>query len=339
MARGGGGGGGHSGGGHSSRGFSGGGHSSSHRGSSSSFSSHRGSSSRPSSGYRPSPGPRPWGGSRTVVHNTYVNNGGYRHRRYNSYNGSILWPFLELVIIFIALFILLSIKTVLIDSALYGSSGGAIPKSTYQREPLPVSASTSINEWFEDDWNWIGTGNETKKALREFQKETGVQIFLSITPNTNGKSIRDYAEEVYNDKFGNDSGHAVFVWYERDNGYGNGDGNYETYLLVGNAASAVLDDEAVEIVLCYFDQNYANSSLNEDELLANTFSKSAERIMHVTKSPMVTIIILIGVIVALVIALKIIKEKNRRKKEEAAETERILNTKIDDIDTFESKIE
>ena len=219
-------------------------------------------------------------------------------------------------------------------------SSGSVTKSTIQREPLPATASTTINEWFEDDWNWVGTGNSLKNGLRYFQQETGVQVYVLITDSMYGHdSMSALANAVYDDVFGTDEGHAVFVWYEGDDGTGNGDGHYSTYLCVGIAAGAVLDDEAIEIVLDYFDQCYADMSLTEDQLLGQTFIKAADHMMTVTKSPIGAIVILLLGAAILLIIFFILKAKFARDKERAAERQRLLETPLEHISVEDKTLE
>lgn len=304
MGRGGGGGGHRSGGGGGHR--SGGGHSSSHRGGS--YSSHHSSSGFHST-YRPRP----------AVHNHYYGGGySYGYRRGGGSGAIAVLVAVVVLIIFVS-----------IVGAMLASSYG-VTKSTIQREPLPRTAYSQINDWFEDDWNWVGTGNNLVKGLRYFQQETGVQVYVVITDDMQGcSSMEQLANAVYDDVFGNDEGHAVFVWYEPGDMYGNGNGNYHTYLCVGVAAGAVLDSEAVEIVLDYFDQYYADTSLSEDELLGRTFTKAADRMMTVTKSPVGTIVILLVVLAIFVVVFSILKAKFKRDKERAEEQQQILNTPLE----------
>lgn len=304
MGRGGGGGG-HSGGGHSSFSRSGGGHSSSHRGGAS---SHRGGSSSLGSFH---------GG-----HHTYR----YHGTTYVLRSASWVWYFAIAIVIFIC------IMNTRPDTSF------SIQRSTVQRQPLPASASTTINKWFSDDWGWLGSGKTTTDGLRYFQQKTGVQVYVVVTDDLAGRSIERYADEVYNDVFGTDEGHAVFVWYEGHSSYSDdGDGNYKTWLQVGTAAGAVLDDEAIEIVLDFFDQCYATDSLNEDELMGRTFHYAADRMMTVTKSPLGIIIVTSLVFVTAVVVLAIVKAVLKRNKEKAEERQRILNTPLESASTAEDK--
>lgn len=300
MGRGGGGGGGHSGGGHSSFSRSGGGHSSSHRGHSSSSSFH-GSS-----------------------HHSYRSHG----TTYVLRSASWVWYFAIAVVIFICI----------MNSR--PDTSFSIQRSTVQRQPLPASASTSINQWFSDDWGWLGSGKTTVDGLRYFQQKTGVQVYVVVTDDLAGRSIERYADDVYNEVFGTDEGHAVFVWYEGHSAYSDdGDGYYRTWLQVGTAAGAVLDDEAVEIVLDFFDQCYATDSYNEDEVMGNTFRYAADRMMTVTKSPVGTTIVAVLVLATAVVVLVIVKAIFKRSKEKAEERQRILNTPLESAATEDKTLE
>lgn len=211
-----------------------------------------------------------------------------------------------------------------------GDSYGGVTKSSIKREPLPASSSTHIDAWFRDDWDWIGTGQKTKDGLRYFEKKTGVQVYVVITPTMDGMTPEQYARNTYTEVFGNDEGHAVFLWYEPDDGTGNGSSQWETWLDVGSAAKSVIDDEATEIILDYF-ETYYYSDYSEDQMLNLMFTKSADRMMDVTTNPVIYIFIIAGLIVLIIVAFKVWSAVKKRKSQEREEAAKIINTPLEHL--------
>lgn len=50
-----------------------------------------------------------------------------------------------------------------------------------------------------------------------------------------------------------------------------------------------MDNEAVSILADYLDRYYNDSSVSEEEIFSNAFAKTADRIMTVTRSPVVPV--------------------------------------------------
>lgn len=322
MGRGGGGGGHGGGGGRSSGGFGGSGRSSSMR---SHSSSSRGSSSyhsHSSGGYRPPP-PRPYyGHSRTV----YVSDG-YVSRR--SGGNSILG-------VIVALFLIFVIASMAIGVIGF-AAGGGVTRSTVERQPLPSSASDHINDWYYDEWMWIGNGQKSIAGMRYFEQKTGVQPFTAIIQQVPAgySNLQAYAEGLYTEIYGDDPSHVLFVWQERDDGTGNGNGSWNAWITVGGAARNVVDDEAQNIIFDYFERGYNNSSWSEDELIGAMWSDAADRMMTVTKSPWPRVIGIALVIVLIIVVFNVWVAVKKRKAKDRAEAAAILNTPLEKLDASE----
>lgn len=81
-------------------------------------------------------------------------------------------------------------------------------------------------------------------------------------------------------------------------------------------------------------EQYYYSDMTEDEVFGTAFTKAADRMMSVTKSP-IPILIGLGLVLAIVVVVFFVfKAKAKRDKERAEETERILNTDIEDLKTL-----
>lgn len=314
MARGGGGGGG---GGHSSHssGSSGG------RSYRSSGSGSRGGGSRGSSGHSYG------GGSRNYYGPTYVNHS-YNGGVYRSSGSSMMGLISGIVTLIIIGVILLSLA----PSA--GTNG--ITRSTIERQPLDKQyVQTGDGQFFRDDIGWIGSPNRLNKDLRYFYEKTGVWPYLVITETVygsyspSGEDVMNYAEEIYRDRY-TDEGHMVFVFQSQDNS-----DYYMMGCYTGAQANLVVDTyEATEILYDYLD-SYWWTDKDEEAFFGDAFADAADRIMKVTPNYTYRVVVVIGVVVVLLILLAITNKIIKRKKEKAAETERLLNTPIEHISASE----
>lgn len=229
----------------------------------------------------------------------------------------------RLMLVFLLFFVLSSLSAALGD--------GSISKSTMEREKLSGVAIDNVG-YYTDELGWIRSGSTLESGLKEFYDETGVMPYVYITDTLDdgsttatSQNMESTASGLYDELF-DDEGHLLLLFHEY-----NSDSNYSTWVITGTAAKTVMDDEAVDILLDYVDSNYYNSSMNEDEMFARAFADAADRIMHVTRSPLPVIIIVGCGVVALFIGFRWWKAKQVRDREKAAETERILNADIDEI--------
>lgn len=316
--------------GRSSRGSSGGGRSSSSRSSSSRSSSggmsSSGRSSKGSSSPSRSSSSPSSGFFRGPSYNrgpTFYGGGGY-HRRTRSSLGCFPTSIVIIIsIMLIAAFIF----------AMSSSNIGGI-KNTTVREALPMSMSKETG-YYTDTLNWIKQPAKLEKGMREFYKKTGVQPHLYIVDNMNGDSspsntVADkWMDEKYDELF-TDEAHMMLVFLDNGNDYGQ-------WILSGSETKTVIDDEARSIIHDYVDR-YASSDLSDEEMFSTVFSKSAESIMTVYKSPWIKVIIGIIVVGSMLILIVIVTNNSRKKKEqelkENEQTIEILNTPLEDIKSY-----
>lgn len=304
MGRGGGGGGGGrggGGGGRSSGSFGGGGRSSGGRGGGGG----RGGMSSGSRGYS--------------THRT-----NYRSTRSYGYYPQAVVP--NILVILLAALLVGGITFSLIWTGLFPD----ITKSTVQREPLAPGSTTKISEWFLDERGWLGTGREAVKGMENFEKKTGIQPFTIVTNNLYGMTMQEYAEDAYTRYYGDDGGHALFVWYEGGS-LSDGDGKWDIYLAVGPNARSVLDTEATDIVLDYFGQLYVQDC-TEDQLIGKMWTNAGNRIMTVTKPVHLYIVLAVVVVIGIVVAFVIWTRVRNRKDKEREEAAKILNTPLEHLD-------
>lgn len=216
---------------------------------------------------------------------------------------------------------------------------GGVPKSTVERTKLSASECQFVDDWYQDDADWIYSKSKLIKGMQSFYNDTGVQPFLWITDNIDGKArptesdFENALNQKYDELF-DDEGHLIVCFMESSPNV------WATYAWAGDAARNVMDDEAINILHGYFSRYYT-SDMEDEEYMATVFRRTGESIMKVDKSNKAVLFTVIGVcgvglcvVVGLIFVFKSIK-----KKKELAEVNRdILNTDIDDLtDPLEDK--
>lgn len=207
-----------------------------------------------------------------------------------------------------------------------------IQQSTVERSKLDSSLCTKVDTWYQDDINWIHDEKTLLKGLKMFYDKTGVQPYLWITDNINGKAKPNTSDfetalkSKYSELF-KDEGHVIVCFMESSPSV------YATYYWAGSAAKGVIDDEAGEILLDVIDSKYT-SDLSDEEMFSKSFSDAATRMMKVGRTTKQYIVLAVAVIAGLGIIVGFIfllKAKRKSDAEEAEERERILNTDINEM--------
>lgn len=207
-----------------------------------------------------------------------------------------------------------------------------IQQSTIERSKLDSSLCTKVDTWYQDDINWIHDEKTLLKGLKTFYDKTGVQPYLWITDNINGKAKPNTSDfetalkSKYSELF-KDEGHVIVCFMESSPSV------YATYYWAGSAAKRVIDDEAGEILLDVIDSKYT-SDLSDEEMFSKSFSDAATRMMKVGRTTKQYIILAVAVVAGLGIIVGFIfllKAKRKSDAEEAEERERILNTDINEM--------
>lgn len=217
----------------------------------------------------------------------------------------------------------------------YGDAGIKIAKSTIEREPLP-KGSVNETDYYTDELGWIESKSVLVSGLKHFYDKTGVQPYVYITDTVNGShypsftELQSFAESLYDELF-TDEAHILLVFFE----YSPGD--YMEYYVTGTQAKGVIDAEAGDILLDYLDTNYYNSALSEAEMFGGAFSDAADRIMEVTKSPWIPVLVVLGIIIIVVILFIWWKRVKKQKNLESEQTEKILNTPIERFSDSEAE--
>lgn len=244
--------------------------------------------------------------------------------------GAIAFVVIILAIVFGLIF---SFNT---GSSLSGSGGNnEITLSTVEREPLP-DGSVTETDYYTDTIGWIGNRSELTSGLKHFYEKTGVQPYLYLTDDINGSTnpsmedLENFANEKYNELFA-DEAHLLLVFFEYQPSM------YMDYYVVGTQAATVIDTEAGDVLLDYIDSYYYDDSLSDEEFFSDAFRDSADRIMKVTRSPWIAVLIVFGVIILLALLFLWWRHAKKQKNLEAQQTEDILKTPLDTFGNTEAE--
>lgn len=234
----------------------------------------------------------------------------------------------------IAAFVVILIAGVIIMSALVNSAS-SITKSTIQREALPKGSVVETN-YYTDELGWIASSTKLTTGMKSFYNSTGVQPYLFITDTVNGtkyptnSDMDTYSSELY-DKLIKDEAHLLVLFWEHND-------SYKTWYVAGKQAKAVIDTEAADILLDYIDRYYYGG-LNEDEFFSKAFNDAGNRIMTVTASPWIPVILIVTAFGIVLVLSKWWKNSKKQKNLEAEQTARILNTPLDMLGSGETGLE
>ena len=203
---------------------------------------------------------------------------------------------------------------------------GSVTPSTIEREALPAG-SVNETDYYTDQAGWIENPTQLTHGLRHFYNETGVQPHVYITDNIDGSidptedEFIAFGESLYEELF-TDEAHVLLVFFEPSLG------DFIYYIVPGYQAGQVIDMEATDILSDYIDRYYY-SDLENEELFSKAFQDSADRMMEVTKSPWITVWIVIAVVVLIFILFSWWKSKQAQKNLEAQQTKDILSQPIE----------
>jgi len=199
-----------------------------------------------------------------------------------------------------------------------------------QREPLPGGHVIETG-YYTDELGWVNNSTRLTNGMRNFYRRTGVQPHLFITDTIPGADLpmpanaqgEAFAKAKYSELF-EDEAHLLLVFYERNE-------TPAIWYHAGSLASTVLDTEAMDILQDYLVRYYYDRSLDTDQYFSKAFDDASKRIMSVTRSPWIPVLIIAGVIAVLLILLAWWKKRMEQRNLEAEQTERILNTPIETL--------
>ncbi len=199
------------------------------------------------------------------------------------------------------------------------------------RTKLDSSMCIESSQWIDDELGWITNQSEVISAMEDFYDQTGVQPYLLLTDNLDGKGAdltnadaEAYLKDLYSSLF-NDQGHLIFCFVEYSYS------NYWNYIYVGSSANGVIDSSAREIMLGISDQYYYDSSLTDNEYFAKIFTTSAKTLMQDASQKartrnIIIIILVIGAV--LIVVLLVARQLAVARTKQAEKTKEILDTPI-----------
>lgn len=255
--------------------------------------------------------------------------GGYGYR--GSYSGGKYSFVIQIVVILV------------IAAIMFGSMMMNRPSSTIQREKLNTGKAF-WNDCIVDELGWINNAGRLSMSLKHFYDKTGVQpvIYLKAYDESlvTDEDKELWAENFYESKYSNDEHVLLYVYFAEKNtdldvGY--------MYLQYGYQSGQVFDAEAIDIFWRYMDSNWESYDSNDtDNMLKDTFNKTADVIMKVSTTTKDLIrYAIVGVVLIVIsgIFLTMLRLKFKRAKEEAEETERILSQPLQTFEEPESDLE
>lgn len=265
--------------------------------------------------------------------------GGFGRRRYSPGGGGCGFMGCgSIFTVIIFMFIIFTLFSSLGNFLGGGSNGGPtnITSSSVEREPLPAGA-VNETDYYTDDTEevWITNHTQMVDGLRHFYNETGVQPHVYITDDINGSTdpsleeIETYANNLYDELF-TDEAHLLLVFFEPF------PSEYMTYYVTGSQARSVIDSEAGDILLDYLDRNYYDDNLTDEEYFSQSFREAADRIMEVTTSPWIPVLIIFGVLAVLYLLFRWWKSRQADKEREAKRTEEMLSRPIETFGSSEA---
>ena len=237
----------------------------------------------------------------------------------------------------IVLFVIAVMAVVLYSAGpnIISSPGSAdITRSTVNRVPLPAG-SVNETDYYTDNLDWIGNRTKLLAGLKNFYQKTGVQPHLYITDTVNGShnpsmsALDEFANGLYDELF-TDEAHLLLVFFEYNE-------RYMDRYVAGTQAKTVIDTEAADILLDYLDRYYYEDSLTDEEYFSKAFSDAAQRIMMVTSSPWIPILIVFGFVVLVTILFAWWRHAKDQKNLEAQRTEEVLKTPLEKFGDTEAE--
>ena len=261
------------------------------------------------------------------------------HKGYRGYSGGprikigCLYSFLLVVV----MIVILAVVFGGLWATLYGeqnpNSHSDITYSTTQREPLPSNAVTVKNGYYTDELGWIKSKSKVESGMKSFYEATGVMPYLYLTDTVDGETnprandFINFANAKYDELFTasngqTDEAHLLVIFHEFE------DSAYTVYYLAGIQAQSLIDDEAGDILLDYFDRYYWDSSKDNAEYFAAVFREAGETMMKITRPAWYYPTIIGGIILAILGIIAIFAVRAKIKKEQDERDKEILNAPL-----------
>ena len=193
------------------------------------------------------------------------------------------------------------------------------------RNKLDVLTAYDSNCIIDNDY-WFDNVSKTEKELKDFYNKTGVQPYIVINnydPElTTDSEKTKYAEQWYDENIDNECS-FLYMYFPESNP---DDVGYMSYV-VGKQAESVLDSDVIDTFFEYLDNDWFTDK-STDDMFYDTFKDTAWYAMK-GYSVVPTIIVFAFTVCCLLLVTKYVQ--NSRAWEKAQETEKVLNTNIDDL--------
>lgn len=206
-----------------------------------------------------------------------------------------------------------------------------VTRSTVRREPLPRGSADTSVPMLVDHPGWIANQTVLNRGLNNFHDRTGVRpILYIVSGNINGDThpsnalLESHSQQRYTELTRGNEAHVLVLIFENDFG------DYGWWVTPGTQAAAVLDGEARDIILDYI-ARYWYGTLDEHDMFARAFDEASQRIMTVTRSQWIPVLVVVGVLLILLLLFSWWKRKQEQKNLEAEQTERILSQPLETI--------
>ncbi len=255
------------------------------------------------------------------------NNGGNGNN--NGYDNSGGKGCLSTIMVVIACVMLCAILVAVIDGGAC-TSASTNTESTVERTALP-QGSAQETPYFTDEGSWISNAKALESGMRQFYMDTGVQPYLYILPNASVRSqaeLTRMSEEFYDENMP-DEAHFVVFFCDNDAG------SFNVGYTVGAQAKGVLDSEALSIFQDYLDANYYDFSLSEEQIFANTFEETGQRIMSTDAArnapTYITVAVTGGVVIVVIVIALVLRRKRLHEQRERERTQEILSKPLEEF--------
>jgi len=212
-----------------------------------------------------------------------------------------------------------------------GSGGGfvtsnrQVTRSTERRNALPSNYADSNVPLIVDHLELVRNRTVAERGLNNFHRQTGVRPILYIVgPASFGGDmaptigmLEEFADERYRAMTDNES-HMLFLFF-----YNNTNRGYGMWVSVGDMTQRIMDQEAIDILMDYIDLYYGRNVQWHDRF-SGAFDDASDRIMTVTRSPWIPVLIVAGILLILLLLHRWWSKKQEQKNLEAEQLERVL---------------
>lgn len=213
------------------------------------------------------------------------------------------------------------------------SSGSKKQETALDRIKLDTGYSY-MNNCVNDELGWLNK-QKVSKGIQQFYKDTGAQPYIWLRAY-DGADLTDseaynVATAYYDINFADRQDVVLYAYFEESDPNVIG----SMALIHGTASGTIMDAEAEDIFWNYLDDAWSTYGEDQtDEMFIHIFNSTGKTIMYHPTSfiDVLHVLMILLSIVALGCAVVVaIKEINKRSKEKAAETERILSSSLNDL--------